>query len=358
MKDRLYYMAAVPFEAARYLESLPKGHPSRRLHGHSFLARLRAELPVDWAPFPGAEADRLTEELGRCVANLDYGLLNDCISVPTDENIARWIRASVDVPGIEMVGVASTRCQGVTLGAHGDTHIWKRYRFESAHQLPNVPAGHQCGRMHGHGFEVILHATQHVGVDYDCLDTCWAPIGEKLNLACLNEIPGLENPTSESLSAWIWDRIKPSLPQLSWVTVYETVSAGCHFNGKIYRIWKEQRFESALKLRLAPDHDRRRQLHGHSYVLQLHLTAPLDPVMGWTIDYGDVKEVFRRSCQILDHRLLCELDGIEDSDVASLCRWVRRSVEEKLPQLDRIDIMHTPGCGAVLTWAGTTPTPM
>ena len=84
-------------------------------------------------------------------------------------------------------------------------------------------------------------------------------------MACLNDIPGLENPTSEMLAAWLWDRIKSILPELSWITVYETVTAGCHYDGDNYRIWKEFRFESALRLTKA-EGDCRRKLHGHSYL--------------------------------------------------------------------------------------------
>lgn len=360
MTERLLYTAAVPFESARRVEILPEGHRSRRLHGHSFLARVRAELPDGWATFPGAETDALSESLTRCVSTLDYDLLNNHLEVPTDENLARWVRDCLDVPGIGLIGIQSTDHEGADLDNRGHAHVWRRYRFESAHQLPNVPPGHKCGRMHGHGFEVILHANQNLGnrdmgVDYDYLDRCWAPIHQELDHACLNDIAGLENPTSEMLAAWIWTRLKPTLPQLSWVTVYETVTAGCHFDGNHYRIWKEQRFESALRLQRAPEGDHRRRLHGHSYLLRLHLTASLDPVMCWTVDYGDVKELFKPVYKVLDHHRLDELEGIADTDPASITRWIRRRMGAELPQLDRIDLYHTPGCGAILSWGEQGP---
>jgi 6-pyruvoyltetrahydropterin/6-carboxytetrahydropterin synthase len=278
MSERLFHVAAAPFEAARRVSILPDGHPSRRLHGHSFIARVRAELPADWAPFPGGETDALKAALTGCIATLDYRDLNEHLPVPTDENLARWVRGCLDVPGIESVGIRSTRDQGADLDDAEHAHIWRRFRFEAAHRLPNVPEGHQCGRMHGHGFEVILHADQalggdDMGIDFDQLGTLWAPLHEELHYGCLNDLSGLENPTSELLAAWLWTRLKPQLAPLSWITVYETVTAGCHFDGSHYRIWKEQRFESALRLSRAPDGDRRLCLHGHSYLLRLHLTA-------------------------------------------------------------------------------------
>jgi 6-pyruvoyltetrahydropterin/6-carboxytetrahydropterin synthase len=360
MNECLYHVAAVPFEAARRVSILPEQHRSRRLHGHSFTAKVRALLPPDWATFPGGETDELRQKLAGCVSALDYRDLNEHLPVPTDENLAKWVRECLDVPGIESVGIRSTRDQGADLDAHDHVHVWRRFRFEAAHRLPNVPEGHQCGRMHGHGFEVILHADQDIGrgdmgVDFDLLDELWLPLQAELHYACMNDLPGLENPTSEMLSSWLWARLKPQLPALSWITVYETHTAGCHFDGNHYRIWKEQRFESALRLVRAPENDVRRRLHGHSYMIRLHLTAPLDEVMGWTVDYGDVKEVFKPVYKRLDHHLLNELPGLEDGDTSSLTRWIRGEVGKDLPQLDRIDLYEIPGCGAVLSWGEQGP---
>jgi 6-pyruvoyltetrahydropterin/6-carboxytetrahydropterin synthase len=310
--DHLFFAAAAGFEAARQVTLLPEGHRSRRIHGHSFLARIRTRLPQGWASFPGGEVGDLQQHLGHCVGPLDYRLLNEVLEQPTDENLARWVRAQLKLAGLQQVGIQSTLHEGVELDAGDHAHIWRRYVFEAAHQLPRVPAGHKCGRMHGHGFEVILHANQDVrardlGVDYDHLDACWAPIHRQLHQACLNDIAGLENPTSELIGRWIWERLKPKLPELSWVTVYETATCGAHFDGNDYRIWKELTIDSALRLNCAPMDDARYRVHGHTYTLRLHLTAPLDEVMGWTVDFGDLKEVFNPVYQRLDHRPLHEL---------------------------------------------------
>lgn len=360
MTERIFHVAAASFEAARRVFILPEGHRSRRLHGHSFVAWVRAELPANWAPFAGGETSAVKQTLDRCVATLDYHDLNAHLLIPTDENLARWVRECLEVPGIESVGIQSTRDQGADLDGNEHVHVWRRFRFEAAHRLPNVAEGHKCGRMHGHGFEVILHANQHLGVgdmgvDFDHLGDVWAPLQKELDYACLNDIEGLQNPTSEMLSAWLWRRIKPVLPALSWITVYETATAGCHYDGQHYRIWKEQRFESALRLLKAPVGDPRRRLHGHSYLLRLHLTAPLDEVMGWTLDYGDVKELFKPVYKQLDHHLLNELPRLNGTDPARLALWMREEVAAQLPQLDRIDLHETPGCGAVLCWGDLGP---
>jgi 6-pyruvoyltetrahydropterin/6-carboxytetrahydropterin synthase len=356
----LHHVAAAPFEAARHVDILPEGHRSRRLHGHSFVARVRARLPEGWGSFAGAETDELRSKLAACVSMLDHDDLNRHLEIPTDENLARWLRDCLSVPGIRTVGIQSTRDQGADLDEDNHVHVWRRFRFEAAHQLPEVPEGHKCGRMHGHGFEVILHADQDLngadmGLDFDELESRWRPLHEELHLACLNDIEGLENPTSEVLSSWLWGRLKPSLPELSWVTVYETATAGCHYDGDCYRIWKEFTFESAVRVLHAPEGDRRRRLHGHTYLARLHLTAPLDQVMGWTIDYGDVKALFKPAYGQLDHHLLNEVSGLGTGDTVGLLYWMRDSLAETLPQLDRIDVYETPGCGAILSWGECGP---
>lgn len=360
MSDRIFQVAATRFEAARRVAILPEDHRSRRLHGHGFLARARVQLPDDGSTQASRDPSDLRAALAQCVERLDYRDLNEVLPIPTDENLARWVRNCLDVPDIESVGVQSTGDQGADLDGADHVHVWRRFRFEAAHQLPNVPAGHQCGRMHGHGFEVILHADQDLagadmGVDFDQLESLWLPIHAELNYACLNDLSGLENPTSEMLAAWLWRHLQPMLPALSWVTVYETATAGCHYDGHHYRIWKEQYFESALRLLQAPPGDPRRRLHGHSYLLRLHLTAPLDEVMGWTVDYGDVKELFNPIYRQLDHHLLNDLPGLPDPNPVQLAQWIRRAIADRLPQLDRIDLHETPGCGAVLCWGHLGP---
>jgi 6-pyruvoyltetrahydropterin/6-carboxytetrahydropterin synthase len=352
LSTKTLFAASAGFEAARHVDILPVGHRSRRMHGHSFRANLRCALPAGWARFPGGEVDQLRSTLEARIAQLDYRLLNETVAQPTDENLARWVRRQLDVPGIEQVGIQSTGHEGVDLDAAGHAHVWRRYVFQSAHRLPNVPPGHQCGRMHGHGFEVIVHADQDLGsgdlsIDYDHLDAIWAPFHRQLDHACLNDLPGLHNPTSEMLSSWLWDRIKPRLPELSWITVYETGSCGANYDGQRYRNWKELTLDSALRLKRAPDGSALRRIHGHTYTLRLHLAAPLDEVMGWTIDFGDVKTIFNPIFRALDHQPLHEIADLDDCDTASIADWILGKARGQLPQLDRVDLYETRGCGAI-----------
>lgn len=94
--------------------------------------------------------------------------------------------------------------------------------------LPAVEAGHPCGRLHGHTFGVQLtvrgpvHPTMGWVMDFNDITNAWAPLREQLDHRVLNEVPGLENPTSERLAIWIWGGLRPSLPLLVAVGVSET----------------------------------------------------------------------------------------------------------------------------------------
>jgi 6-pyruvoyltetrahydropterin/6-carboxytetrahydropterin synthase len=120
----------------------------------------------------------------------------------------------------------------------GETEIWKEFGFESAHRLPHVPEGHKCGRLHGHSFKIRLTLRGEPGaetgwiMDFADLKEAWKPLHKTLDHRYLNEIPGLENPTSEVLARWIWEQMAPILPQLSSVSVRETCTAGCTYRGR------------------------------------------------------------------------------------------------------------------------------
>ncbi len=116
--------------------------------------------------------------------------------------------------------------------------LQKEYRFEAAHRLPRVPDGHKCGRLHGHSYRVTVHVDGEVQpdagwvVDYGDISTVVGPVIARLDHIYLNEIPGLDNPTSEVLAQWLWDRVYADLPVLSAITVHETCTTSCTFRGK------------------------------------------------------------------------------------------------------------------------------
>ncbi len=116
--------------------------------------------------------------------------------------------------------------------------LTKDFTFEAAHWLPTFPEGHKCRRMHGHSFRITVVVEGEVPegagylIDYGIVKQAIKPIEEQLDHRLLNEIDGLENPTAEMLSRWIWRRLKPNLPLLAAVRVHETCNNGCEYRGE------------------------------------------------------------------------------------------------------------------------------
>jgi 6-pyruvoyltetrahydropterin/6-carboxytetrahydropterin synthase len=114
----------------------------------------------------------------------------------------------------------------------------KTFRFEAAHCLSGLPDGHKCRRLHGHSFRVEITVAGEVNprtgmvMDYAEISAAAQPVIEQLDHRYLNEIAGLENPSSEVLARWIWERLAPRLPQLACVAVLESSSARCEYRGK------------------------------------------------------------------------------------------------------------------------------
>jgi len=115
--------------------------------------------------------------------------------------------------------------------------IFKEFSFEAAHRLPNVPEGHKCARLHGHSFSVRLYVRGPVGaesgwvMDFATISDAFNPIWQQLDHYYLNEVAGLENPTSENIARWIWQRLQPELPELSCIEIRETCTSGCRYYG-------------------------------------------------------------------------------------------------------------------------------
>ncbi len=116
--------------------------------------------------------------------------------------------------------------------------IFKEFSFEAAHRLPNVGHQHKCARLHGHSFrvriEVVGVVDQAFGwvMDFADIKAAFTPLLDQLDHNYLNDIGGLENPTSENIARWIWIRLKPRLPPLSKITVRETCTSGCSYRGE------------------------------------------------------------------------------------------------------------------------------
>ena len=115
--------------------------------------------------------------------------------------------------------------------------IFRIFHLQCARRLPMLPDAHPCSHLHGHSFRVEVHvsgpldATLGWVVDFADIEAAWQPIHAALDHRNLNDITGLDNPTSERLAMWLWEKLKAALPGLSKVVVMETHDSGCAFSG-------------------------------------------------------------------------------------------------------------------------------
>jgi 6-pyruvoyltetrahydropterin/6-carboxytetrahydropterin synthase len=113
------------------------------------------------------------------------------------------------------------------------TEISRSYRIEAAHRLPHVPPEHKCARLHGHSFEITLHVGGELDaklgwiVDFAAIDAAFKPLFAQLDHHYLNEVPGLENPTSELLARWVLERVRVPGATVRAVSIAETCTSRC-----------------------------------------------------------------------------------------------------------------------------------
>lgn len=117
--------------------------------------------------------------------------------------------------------------------------VYKKFTIESARSLPNLSDNHPCSRVHGHSFKIIISLEGSINTktgfvfDFSDIEKAFNPIKNKLDHVYLNDIDGLENPSSENLCIWIWEKLKVRLPELFKIEIKETSSTGCIYKGEV-----------------------------------------------------------------------------------------------------------------------------
>lgn len=130
---------------------------------------------------------------------------------------------------------ANTQASGHSVGRTFE--LRRQYRFEAAHFLPEVGEAHPCRRVHGHGYRITISVTGNVDpqtgwvMDFAAIDSVVDPLLGRLDHRLLNDLEGLQNPTSENLASWLWRELQPHLPGLASITVAETDDSICIYRG-------------------------------------------------------------------------------------------------------------------------------
>lgn len=327
------------FEAARRLKDGPK--KSQQLHGHSFSLTPVCALKQDNEL---SARDKLDAVFLPLIGQVNYRYLNETLSLenPEDAAITRWFRdqtSSPDLDGLKLQSIDGFETELINNKIYHYQHII----LHSAHFLPNVPPGHKCGRLHGHNFHIILHWDAEAVPRINNSEDMWkkfTPIYSQLHQKLLNDIPGLENPTSENLCVWLWENFKSDFPPLCSVTVYETRTAGSTYNGSIWNCFKNFEMDSAIQGPYGP--------MGHSYRIQLSIQSEkLHETFGWTRDFGDIKELFKPYFKQLDHYYLNEVEDLQSPYSADMAHWIYKKLHFELPELREIKIWDTEDSGII-----------
>lgn len=206
------------------------------VHGHSYTVGVAVKGPVSAEAGWLIDFGDIKKAFGTLYEQLDHRYLND-VEGMTDvstQGVAAWIRARLapQLPHLDNVRVdVIGDCMFKPVSVEPDTvYEWParvRFGFEAAHRLPTLPAGHKCRRLHGHSFSVEVGADHLNGIEKHL-----PGIYEALNRKYLNDIPGLENATSENLCGWIWERLAREVGDLRVVIVQETCTARCVYRGE------------------------------------------------------------------------------------------------------------------------------
>jgi 6-pyruvoyltetrahydropterin/6-carboxytetrahydropterin synthase len=224
------------FEAAHRNGSAPPGAINGRLHGHSYRAvvivRGEVEERLGWL----VDFADIKDICKPVIVRLDHRNLNEIAGMNDTScaDLSLWLSAAMAyvLPGfarceVSIVGDTTLAPRVERDNSASETADRVCFGFAAAHYLPEVPADHKCRRMHGHSFEIQVAAK-----DPDALLPAIERIYPDLDHRVLNEVPGLENPTSEILARWIWNALSDSVTDVHSVTVKETCTSGCVYRGE------------------------------------------------------------------------------------------------------------------------------
>jgi len=204
----------------------------RRVHGHGYRVEVVAQGPIDARLGWLVDYGDVSAAFRPVFDALDHRDLRDVdgLADTTLTGLRAYIleRMRADLPVVHNVRVSidgACRFEPVTLGGADDISR-VRCTAECAHFLPELPVSHKCRRLHGHSFVIEL-----AGPEPEALVAGLESVYGAIDHRCLNDLPGLGNPTSEHLSRWVWDQVHPVVPSLRSVLVAETCTARCLYRG-------------------------------------------------------------------------------------------------------------------------------
>ena len=117
--------------------------------------------------------------------------------------------------------------------------VFRQFRFHAARHLPNLEDSHICKKIHGHTFNLTVYIKGNINnqtgfiIDFFDIDKIVTKnIIKSIDHKLLNDIADLENPTSEILCKWIWDKLKTKISGLNKIILSEDHGTGIIYSGE------------------------------------------------------------------------------------------------------------------------------
>jgi 6-pyruvoyltetrahydropterin/6-carboxytetrahydropterin synthase len=110
---------------------------------------------------------------------------------------------------------------------------------------------------------------------------------------------------------------------------------------------KTFRFEAAHTLPNAPEGHKCRNLHGHGYRVDVHVTGPVDKQRGWVIDFGEIVRAVAPVIAELDHHLLNDVPGLANSTAEQIARVLFDRIAPALAGLSAVTVWESDTSRAV-----------
>jgi 6-pyruvoyltetrahydropterin/6-carboxytetrahydropterin synthase len=112
-------------------------------------------------------------------------------------------------------------------------------------------------------------------------------------------------------------------------------------------IFKVFYIDAAHRLPDVPSGHKCAQLHGHSFRIEVHIKGPVNPLLGWVIDFADIARAFQPLYDQLDHSFLNEVEGLSNPTSENLAFWIWQRLQPALPQLSKIVVQESPESGCI-----------
>ena len=99
--------------------------------------------------------------------------------------------------------------------------------------------------------------------------------------------------------------------------------------------------QSAHWLPTFPEDHKCRRLHGHSFIIDVVVEGDVHLDKGYLLDYGDIKAAIAPIKEQLDHRLLNDIEGLENPTAEMLCKWIYDRLKPALADLLLVRVHET-----------------